>query len=122
MLSVDGAHAVHPNYPEKADVTTQSLLGKGVVFKTSASQRYVTDPEMSAVLVGVCDKNKIPYQFQANRSGAPGGQTLGPIVSSYLPIPAADLGVAMLGMHSAKETMCMKDYDALLNLSKVWLG
>ena len=121
MLSVDGAHGVHPNYPEKADETARVFLGKGLVLKSSAAQRYVTDPYMGAVVAGICEENDIAFQRQANRSGAPGGQTLGPLVSSYLPIPAADLGVPMLAMHSAKETMCPSDYDALLHLSEIWL-
>ncbi len=122
MISVDGAHAQHPNYPEKADETARVYLGKGIVFKSSASQRYVTDPEMGAVLSSLCAKNDIAFQRQANRSGAPGGQTLGPIVSSFLPIPAADMGIPMLAMHSVRETMCLKDYDALKALSSLWLG
>ncbi len=121
ILSVDGAHAQHPNYPEKADETARALLGKGIVLKNSASQRYVTDPEMGAILLALCSGNGIMVQRQANRSGAPGGQTLGPIISSYLPVPAADLGIPMLAMHSSNETMCLKDYEALEKLMKVWL-
>ncbi len=121
ILSVDGAHAQHPNYPEKADETTKAFLGKGIVLKSSASQRYVTDPEMGAVLLSLCSENGINIQRQANRSGAPGGQTLGPIISSYLPIPAADIGIPMLAMHSSKETMCVRDYEDLLKLSALWL-
>lgn len=120
MLSMDGAHAVHPNYPEKADETTKAVLGNGIVLKTSASQRYVTDARMSAIVAGLCEECEIKYQKQANKSGTPGGQTLGPIESSYLPIMAADLGVPMLAMHSAKETMCINDYNELLKLSIVW--
>ena len=121
MISADNAHAWHPNYPEKADETARALLGKGIVLKNSASQRYVTDPEMGAILLALCSGNGIMVQRQANRSGAPGGQTLGPIISSYLPVPAADLGIPMLAMHSSNETMCLKDYEALEKLMKVWL-
>ena len=122
ILSVDGAHGVHPNYPEKADETAKVFLGKGVVLKSSASQRYVTDPEMGAILSRICSDNGILLQRQANRSGAPGGQTLGPIISAYLPIPAADIGIPMLAMHSAKETMCLSDYEMLLKLSEKFLS
>ncbi len=122
ILSVDGAHGVHPNYPEKADETAKVYLGKGVVLKSSASQRYVTDPEMGAVLSAICSENGIALQRQANRSGAPGGQTLGPIISAYLPIPAADVGIPMLAMHSAKETMCVSDYEMLKKLAEKFLA
>lgn len=120
MLSVDGAHAVHPNYPEKADETSKAFLGKGIVLKTSASQRYVSDASMSGILKQICEKYDIMLQAQANRSGTPGGQTLGPIESSFLPIPAADLGMPMLAMHSCMETVAISDYEALYRLMCVW--
>ncbi len=122
MLSVDGAHAVHPNFKEKSDVTAQVVPGGGVVLKSSASQRYVTDSKASAIIKGLCEKHKIPVQEQANRSGAPGGQTLGPIASSYLPVLAADIGIPMLAMHSARELAAGKDYDALYRLMTVFFG
>ncbi len=36
LLSADNAHAVHPNYPEKADPTSRCYLNKGVVIKHSS--------------------------------------------------------------------------------------
>lgn len=42
--------------------------------------------------------------MQVNRSGMPGGQTLGPIAVSYLPMQGADIGIPMLAMHSARRT------------------
>ncbi len=121
MLSVDGAHGLHPNYKEKSDVTAKVMLGGGVVLKSSASQRYVTDSKAGAILKGLCEKNRIPLQVQANRSGAPGGQTLGPIVSSYLPILAADIGIPMLAMHSARELAAIKDQEALSKLIETFM-
>ena len=118
LLSVDGAHALHPNYAEKSDPTNEVFLGKGIVIKTSASQRYISDGEGLAVLIQLCGREGVSYQIQANRSGMPGGQTLGPIVSSYLPMPGADIGLPMLGMHSARETAACRDYAELLKLLK----
>lgn len=46
----------------------------------------------------------------------PGGQTLGPIVSSYLPMRACDIGIPVLAMHSASELMHKDDYTALADL------
>lgn len=120
MLSVDGAHAVHPNYAEKADETSRAYIGKGIVLKTSASQRYVSDAGMTAIIRQLCGDNDIAVQLQANRSGIPGGQTLGPIESSFLPIPAADMGIPMLAMHSCVETASVADYKSLLCLMKIW--
>lgn len=122
LLSVDGAHGLHPNYPEKSDITNKVMLGGGIVLKTSATQRYVTDSRASAIVAGLCQREQLPYQKQVNRSGLSGGQTLGPITSSYLPILAADIGVPMLAMHSARELAHRADYEALLKLMQVWLA
>lgn len=111
MLSCDGAHAVHPNYQEKADSSSIAELGKGIVIKTSSSQRYVTDATSIAIIKALCEKENIAYQMQANKSGTPGGQTLGPIASSYLPIKAVDMGIPMLAMHSIRELAAYKDYS-----------
>lgn len=111
LVSCDGAHAVHPNYPEKADTSSTAIMGKGVVIKTSASQRYVTDPKAMAIIKALCKKGEVSYQLQANKSGTPGGQTLGPIASSYIPTLAIDIGVPMLAMHSIREMICEKDFE-----------
>ena len=117
-LSVDVAHATHPNYNEKSDITNTVVLGKGTVLKSSASQRYVCDSEAGACIIDLCNINGIALQRTVNRSGMPGGQTLGPIVSSYLPMRACDIGIPILAMHSASELMHKDDYSALSNLLK----
>lgn len=115
-LSVDVAHGTHPNYQEKADITNNIFLGGGPVIKSSASQRYVTDSEAAAIIIELCKEKNIKYKRQANRSGIPGGQTLGPIMSSYLPVKAVDMGIPLLAMHSAAELMCKSDYLELKHL------
>ena len=117
-LSVDVAHATHPNYSEKSDITNPVLLGNGVVLKSSASQRYVSDSEAGACIIDLCNTNHIAFQKAVNRSGMPGGQTLGPILSSYRPMRACDIGIPVLAMHSASELMHKDDYSALSNLLK----
>lgn len=120
MLSVDGAHGFHPNYEEKNDLTNISCLGDGVVVKKSGSQKYLSDSEAAASLILLCQENQIPYRFLANRSGIPGGRTLGPIAASYLPMNGVDLGIGMLAMHSSSEMAAAKDYEALYKLLKAF--
>lgn len=122
LLSVDGAHALHPNYTSKSDITNEVFLGKGPVIKTSASQRYISDSQGTAVLMQLCKRDNIPYQVQVNRSGMPGGQTLGPIASSYLPWQGADLGIPMLAMHSSNEMAAPADYEALSQLVRLYFS
>ena len=43
MLSADNGHAVHPNYAEKADITSRPRLNGGVLLKYSGNMKYTTD-------------------------------------------------------------------------------
>ena len=115
-LSVDGAHAAHPNYPERADTTTRAILGRGVAVKISGTQKYATDAWMHAVLKELAEKYDFPLQEINDRSNIIGGRTLGPMVCSHIPLVGCDVGVPMLSMHSARETMAVDDYDSLCQL------
>ena len=115
-LSVDVAHALHPNAPEKADPTNQPMLGGGTVLKVAANQSYAGDPEAFAVIAGLCEREGIPYQVFTNHSDAAGGATLGSILSAQLPMRTMDIGVPILGMHSARETMGSCDQFILTRL------
>lgn len=105
MLSADVAHAFHPNHPEKNDLTNKPLLNKGVVLKMACSQSYAGDAEAVAIVSELCREGSIPWQLYVNRSDIPGGSTLGSIASALLPIRTMDIGVPLLAMHSARETM-----------------
>lgn len=43
MISADNAHAVHPNYQDKADPVNRPVIGEGVVLKFAGNQKYCTD-------------------------------------------------------------------------------
>lgn len=116
MLSVDVAHAIHPNHPEKCDITNQICLNDGVAIKVSGNQRYATDCEAVAIVEQLCRQKKIAYKKFANRSDIPGGSTLGSLASSHLPMKTVDMGVPILAMHSARETMGIKDQEDLCRL------
>ena len=115
-LSVDVAHALHPNAPEKADPTNQPVLSGGTVLKVAANQSYAGDPEAFAVVAGLCESAGIPYQVFTNHSDAAGGATLGSILSTQVPMRTMDIGAPILGMHSARETMGARDQFALTQL------
>lgn len=118
LLSLDGAHGVHPAYAQKSDPVNEVLLNKGVVIKKAARQSYCTDCESSAIVMQLCQSANIPYQIFYNRSDIPGGSTLGNVASTNLSMRAADVGIPMLAMHSAVETMGVKDEKALEMLVK----
>lgn len=104
-ISLDVAHAIHPNYPEKADLTNRITLAPAVVIKMEPNQRYATDSRAVAVVEALCEKRNIPCRKFVNRSDIRGGSTIGSIASSWLPMPSVDIGAAILAMHSARETM-----------------
>lgn len=116
MLSVDGAHAVHPNRAESYDPVNRAFLNQGVVFKMNSSQRYAFDSEGFAILQALCEEEGIAFCKFANHSDIAGGSTLGPILSSWIPMRAVDLGVPMLAMHSARELAGRADAVALEKL------
>ena len=109
MLSVDNAHAIHPNQPDKADLKNRPKLNGGVVIKQSASKSYATDAIAEAVFKKICNKAKVPVQNFANRSDIPGGSTLGHISTKKVSVTTIDIGLAQLAMHSAYETAGAKD-------------
>ena len=122
MLSVDVAHALHPNYMDKADLTNRPVLNGGVVLKQAASQAYAGDAEAVAVVRELCRQQEIPCQQFVNRSDIPGGSTLGSIASALVPIRTMDIGVPILAMHSVRETMGMRDQEALTRLIRAFFA
>lgn len=116
LLSVDVAQGTHPNHVGKMDITTKPVLNGGFCIKEACSQSYATDCEAVAVVEQICRAKEIPYQKFVNRSDVQGGGTLGAIASSVIPIPTVDIGVPMLAMHSAVETMGVSDQIAMTDL------
>ncbi len=113
LLSVDVAHAMHPNQNQKADVTNQPVLNRGFCIKESGNQSYATDCEVVAIVEQICKKEGIAYQKYVNRSDIAGGSTLGAIAGSLMPVQTVDIGVPILAMHSARELMGVDDMSAL---------
>lgn len=115
MISVDGAHAVHPNRGEKCDPTSRPVLNGGLVIKTSANMSYSSDAHSIAIFRQICTKKKIPVQFFANRSDERGGSTIGPISSTQLGMTSIDIGIPMLAMHSIRELAGTHDHSRIIS-------
>ena len=115
-LSVDGAHAAHPNYPDKCDTTTRAYIGQGPAIKISNSRKYASDCQAQAVLKGIAEKYEVALQSIADRNTIRGGSTIGPMIQAWLPMAGGDVGIPMWAMHSARETMAAADYQALCQL------
>lgn len=116
LLSVDAAHALHPNRQDVYDPVNRATLNKGVALKINSSQRYVFDTETVAMMQVLCEENDVLYQKVANHADLAGGSTLGPIISSWLPMRGIDIGVPLLAMHSARELAGREDISGLTRL------
>ncbi len=123
MISADNAHAVHPNHPELSDKDGGRVyMNGGVVIKHNAQAKYTTDAFSQALLVDLCQQNKIPYQHYYNRADLPGGSTLGNISCSHVSVPSIDIGLAQLAMHSAVETAGALDVEYLSQLAEKYFS
>ena len=118
LVSCDNAHAVHPNYKEKADPTNRPYMNKGIVIKYNANQKYTTDAVSAAIFKEICKKAEVPVQSYVNRSDIPGGSTLGNISNSHISLNTVDIGLAQLAMHSPYETAGIKDTELMIKAVK----
>ena len=117
LLSMDVAHALHPNHTEKCDIKNQILLNDGVCIKMAASQSYATDATAVSIIEQICQQADIPYKKFSNRSNIRGGSTLGSISSCLLTMKTVDIGVPLLAMHSSREIMGIYDQSAIVRLA-----
>jgi aspartyl aminopeptidase len=102
-VSADGAHATHPNYPERHDPVHPIRIGGGPVLKVNANMRYATDAESAATFELACDTAGVPLQRFVARNDMPCGSTIGPVTAARLGVPTVDVGIPQLAMHSARE-------------------
>lgn len=116
FLSVDAAHAIHPNAPEKSDPTNVVKMGKGIVIKHN--DNYATEVHLEAAIKQLCKEEDISYQDFYSRSDMRCGATLGNISMNQHGIRTLDIGIPMLAMHSSVETICADDIISLIKLLK----
>jgi aspartyl aminopeptidase len=109
FASVDMAHGVHPNYPDKHDKHHRPLLGKGPVVKVNVNQSYATDGVAQGAFVDACRKEGSEPQFFSARNDMPCGSTIGPITAARLGVRSIDVGSPMLAMHSCREIAAASD-------------
>ncbi len=103
LVSTDGAHATHPNYPERHDPVHPILVNEGPVLKHNANVRYATDAVTATWFEAICRGIDVPVQHFVSRDDLPCGSTIGPTSAARLGVATVDVGVAQLAMHSARE-------------------
>lgn len=115
-ISIDMAHALNPNYPKKYEPHHSPLLGKGIVLKYNADQKYASNALSSAIIIQACQALNLSYQSYVCRSDLPCGSTVGPIVAQNTGINTVDIGCPQLSMHSIREVMASQDYLDMVRL------
>ncbi len=109
ILSIDQAHAIHPNYSSKHEAAHAPQLNAGVVIKSNSNQRYTTNGITGFVVRELGRMAGIPIQEFMVRNDCPCGSTIGPTVSALTGIRTVDAGMPQLSMHSCREVMGIVD-------------
>jgi aspartyl aminopeptidase len=115
-ISVDSAHALHPNYVSSHEPHHQPRLGGGVTLKVNAQQRYATNGRAAARLESTCQRLNLPLQKFVARTDMPCGSTIGPISSTRTGIQTVDIGYPQLSMHAIRELAAANDHLAMCKL------
>ena len=117
LLSADGGHLVHPNYPERHDPQHQPLPNRGPILKVNATQRYLSDGQGAAKFTRWAEQSGVPHQVFVSKNTQPSGSTIGPISATRLGIETIDAGIGLLSMHSIREMCGAADPEHLAKLA-----
>ncbi len=116
VVSVDNAHATHPNYPDRHEPAHRVSLNAGPVLKSNVNQRYATDALSAAAVRRAAAVVSVPVQDFVTRSDLACGSTIGPTVAAELGVSAVDLGAPQLAMHACRELCGAEDPAHLVRL------
>lgn len=114
IISSDNTHAIHPNHPEKSDITNKVYLNQGIVI--SKEMVSTTDSLSSSIITELCQKKHIPYQYFTSRNDIASGSTLAGISLRHVSATSIDIGLAQLAMHSSLECVGKDDTYSLEQL------
>lgn len=109
LISMDNAHAVHPNFKDKSDTGHEIILNGGPVIKINANQRYATNSRSASLFRLIAAEAEIPVQDFVMRTDMPCGSTIGPMTAARLGVETIDVGAPTLSMHSIRELTGSKD-------------
>ena len=122
MISVDMAHAVHPNYADRHESGHHPVVGRGPVIKVNANQSYATDAESAGEFNALCRSRDVTPQHFVTRSDLSCGSTIGPISAARTGIRTVDVGNPMLAMHSCREMAGSQDVEPMVDVLTAFYG
>ncbi len=103
LVSLDMAHAVHPNYADRHEPEHRPVVGSGPVIKSNVNLAYATDACTAGMFADLCRCMELQPQYFVSRSDLPCGSTIGPLTAARIGIATVDVGNPMLSMHSCRE-------------------
>ena len=121
LLSVDMAHAVHPNYADRHESGHRPVIGGGPVIKVHASQAYASDAYTAGLFRSICARQGVEPQHFVSRSDLPCGSTIGPVTAARVGLRAVDVGNPMLSMHSCREMAGAADVGPMIDVLGAYL-
>lgn len=74
VLSIDQAHAIHPNYASRHESSHAPKIGDGIVIKTNSNQRYATTGVTGFFMRELGRIANVPIQEFAVRNDCPCGR------------------------------------------------
>jgi aspartyl aminopeptidase len=121
LVSVDMAHAVHPNFSDKHEPGHRPVIGGGPVIKVNQDQAYASDAVTAGRFAALCSQASVVPQHFVTRSDLACGSTIGPISAARVGVPTVDVGNPMLSMHSCREMAGAADVAPMIDVLRVFL-
>jgi aspartyl aminopeptidase len=118
IVSMDMAHAYHPNFSNAYDNQHNVHINQGVVIKVNVNQRYTSDGFSESMFMRWCEQANVPYQMYSHRNDLPCGSTIGSMISAKLGVRCVDVGNPMWAMHSCRESAGAADHEAMIKVIK----
>jgi aspartyl aminopeptidase len=116
VVSADNSHAVHPNHPNKSDVSNMGYINKGILI--SRETGTMTDGMSSSIFKDICKEANVKYQDYVSRNYMTCGGTLSGLCTRHVSTTSIDIGIPQLAMHSANEVVGSDDTFSIYRIFK----
>ncbi len=121
VISADTNDGVNPLFTsQSSEVSNAARLGWGVAIK-KYGRGFDATSEFTAHIVGIFDKNQIPWQTQTPKVDVGGGGTIGGFMSQA-DMEVIDLGIPLLSMHAPFEMSSKIDLWNFYRFMKAFYG
>ncbi len=119
-VSLDVAQGVNPLAPEIFDSPDTPHVGSGPVLKYGLKGNYTYNAHLMAhikMLGRDIGQNLQAFSYRADKGQ---GGSLGPHISTNLPVRSVDIGTAIFSMHSIREACSISDIDDVTRLMRAF--